>query len=144
LAYLLEASIPVGDNALTSDGSVGAGLIVSKRVGPFNGHVNLLYKRPGASRLKDEISMLGGIEFSAAHNFKILTEIIVKKSHFAHEKKEIEARFGYRIKTTDYIYTTFGAGMGINNRSPEYRFLLSVNFTTPYKKKKIKKFIEEE
>lgn len=144
LAYFIEASIPSGEDALTSDGGVGAGLIVSKRVGPFNGHLNIFYEMPRASGLEDEISLLGGVEFSAAHNFKILSEIIVKKSSYSHEKKQIEARFGYRIKTTDYIYTTFGAGMGINNRSPEYRFFLSVNFTTPYEKKKIKKFIEEE
>jgi len=123
---------------------VGIGLIVSKRVGPFNGHLNFFYERPGSGRLKDEISLLGGVEFSAAHNFKILSEIIVKKSHYSHDNNQIEARFGYRIKTTDYIYTTFGAGLGINNRSPEYRLFLSVNFTTPYEKKKIKKFIEEE
>lgn len=144
LAYMLEMSIPNGENSLTSDGRVGAGFILSKRVGPFDGHLNLFYKKPGASRLKDEISILGGIEFSAAHNFKILSEIIVKKSHYSHEKKHVEARFGYRIKTTDYIYTTFGVGMGINNRSPEYRLFLSVNFTTPYEKKKINKIIEEE
>ena len=144
LAYLINASIPSGDNEITTDGRVGIGLIVSKRVGPFNGHLNFFYERPGSGRLKDEISLLGGVEFSAAHNFKILSEIIVKKSHYSHDNNQIEARFGYRIKTTDYIYTTFGAGLGINNRSPEYRLFLSVNFTTPYEKKKIKKFIEEE
>jgi len=52
---------------------------VSKRVGPFSGHVNFFYKRPGTARLNDEISLLGGIEFSAAHNFNILSEIILKK-----------------------------------------------------------------
>lgn len=144
LAFLINASIPSGDNEISTDGRVGIGLIVSKRVGPFNGHLNFFYERPGAASLKDEISLLGGVEFSAAHNFKILSEIIVKKSHYSHDNNQIEARFGYRIKTTDYIYTTFGAGLGINNRSPEYRVFLSVNFTTPDEKKKIKKFIEEE
>ena len=143
LAYLITASIPSGENGLTSDGRVGGGLIVSKRVGPFNGHANLFYEKPGSGGVKDEISLLAGIEFSAAHNFKILSEIIIKKSH-EHKNSQIEARFGYRIKTTEYIYTTFGAGLDIKARSPEYRVFLSVNFTTPNGKKKIKKFIEEE
>lgn len=144
LAYLINASIPSGDNEISSEGRVGVGLIASKRVGPFNGHLNLFYEKAGTARLKDEISMLGGIEFSAAHNFKILSEIIFKKSHFTHKYNQIEARFGYRIKTTEYIYTTFGAGLDIKNRSPEYRIFMSVNLTTPYEKKKLRKFIEEE
>jgi hypothetical protein len=144
MAFLLNASIPSGDDEISSDGRVGIGFIVSKRVGPFNGHLNFFYERPGTSGLKDEISLLGGVELSAAHNFKILSELIVKKSHYSHDKNQVEARFGYRIKTTDYIYTTFGAGLGINNRTPEYRVFLSVNFTTPSEKKKIKKFFEEE
>jgi hypothetical protein len=144
LAYLLNASIPSGADALTSDGRVGAGLLVSKRVGPFNGHLNFFYEKPGSSRLKDELSLLAGVEFSAAHNFKILSELIVKKSHYTHKYKQIEARFGYRIKTSEYIYTTLGAGVDIKNRTPEYRIFMAVNFTTRYEKAKIKKLIEEE
>lgn len=144
LAFMINASFPGGDNEISSDGRVGGGFIVSKRVGPFNGHLNLFYEKPGTSRLKDEITLMGGVEFSAAHNFKILSEIILKKSHYTHEDNQIEARFGYRIKTTEYIYTTFGAGFDIKNRSPEYRLFISVNFTTPYEKKKLEKFIQEE
>ncbi len=144
LAYLLKASIPSGDNEISSDGRVGIGIIAGKRIGPFNGHLNLFYEKPGNSRLKDEISILGGVEFSAAHNFKILSEILVKKSHYTNAYNQIEARFGYRIKTTEYIYTTFGAGLDIKKRNPEYRIFMSVNFTSPYEKKKLKKIIEEE
>jgi hypothetical protein len=144
LACIVNASLPSGNSDISSDGRVGAGLIVSKRVGPFNGHLNLFYEKPGESRLKDELSMLAGIEFSAAHNFKILSEIIVKKSIDTNEQEQVEVRFGYRIKTTEYIYTTFGAGLDINNRSPEYRLFFSVNFTSPDEKKKLRKFIEEE
>jgi len=144
IAYMLNASVPSGADALTSNGRVGAGLIVSKRVGPFSGHVNLFYERPGTSRLDDEIYFLGGIEFSAAHNFKILSEIIVKKNREEHKNNRVEGRFGYRIKTTEYIYTTVGAGLDMKARSPEYRIFLSVNFTMPKEKQKIRKFIEEE
>jgi hypothetical protein len=144
LAYLLSASIPSGADELSSNGRLLAGLIVSKRVGPFSGHVNLFYERPGTASLNDEIYLLGGIEFSAAHNFKILSEIIVKKNHEKNKENQIEGRFGYRIKTTEYIYTTVGAGLDMKARSPEYRIFMSVNFTKPAEKKNIKKFIEEE
>jgi len=144
VAYLINASIPSGEDDFSTDGRAGIGLIISKRVGPFNGHLNIFYETPGASRLKDEVSLYGGIEFAAAHNFKILSEIIAKKSHYTHEYDLLEWRFGYRIKTTDYIYTTIGAGVDLKNRSPEYRLFLSVNMTTPYEKKKIRKIFEEE
>ena len=144
LACLINASVPSGNDEISSDGRVGAGLIVSKRVGPFKGHLNIFYEKPGSARLKDEISLLGGVEFSAAHNFKILGEIILKKNPYMLENNQIEARFGYRIKTTDRIYTTFGVGLDIKQINPEYKIFISVNFTTPDEKKKIKKFIEEE
>ena len=144
LAYLINASVPSGDNEFSSRGRVGAGIIVSKRIGPFKGHLNIFYEKPGNASLKDEISLLGGIEFSAAHNFKILSEMIVKTSQYPQEHNQTEARFGYRIKTTDYIYTTLGVGLELRKISPEYRIFISVNLTTPDEKKKIKKFIEEE
>jgi hypothetical protein len=144
LAYVISASLPTGKEEISSDGRAGAGLIISKRVGPFEGHLNFFYYIPGNSGLEDEISVSGGVEFAAANNFKILSEIIFKKSHFMNENDLIEARFGYRVKTTEFIYTTFGAGLDIKNRNPEYRFFLSVNFTTPQEKRRIRKFIEEE
>jgi hypothetical protein len=144
LAYLLNASVPSGNDEFSTHGRVGLGFLVSKRIGPFSGHLNLFYEKPGTSSLRDELSLLGGVEFAAAHNFKILSEIIIKKNLHSDEDNLIEARFGYRIKTTDYIYTTIGAGFDIKKRSPEYRVFLSVNFTTPYEKQKIRKLIEEE
>jgi hypothetical protein len=144
LAYIISASIGTGKDDISSDGRIGAGFIMSKRVGPFDGHINLFYYKPGSSRVGDEISASGGVEFAAAHNFKILSEIIFKKSHFRDEYDLIELRFGYRVKTTEFIYTTFGAGLDIKNRNPEYRFFVSVNFTTPEEKRRIRKFIEEE
>jgi len=144
LAYIISASIPSGENEISAGGRIGAGLIMSKRVGPFDGHLNIFYYKPGRSRLRDEVAVSAGVEFAAAHNFKILSEIIFKKSHFMDEYDLIETRFGYRVKTTEFIYTTFGAGLDIKNRNPEYRFFLSVNFTTPQEKRRIRKLIEEE
>jgi len=144
LAYLINASINNGANEFSTNGRVGIGLIVSKRVGPFKGHMNLFYERPGKGSLEDEIAFLGGIEFSAAHNFKMLAEILAKKGHFSNKYDQVEARFGYRIKTSDRIYTTLGMGVDLKKRTPEYRILISISYTSPPEKKEIRKIIEEE
>ena len=144
LAYILNASIPSGQGDLTTDGSFGIGLIVSKRVGPINGHLNFIYENPGDGKLDDEISFLAGLDFAAAHNFKILAELYCKTSHISGKVDTLEGRIGYRIKTTDSIYTTFGAGFDLKNRSPETRIMFSVTFLSPSEKQKIKKIYEEE
>ncbi len=144
LAYLINASINNGRDEFSTHGRFGGGLIVSKRVGPFKGHFNVLYERPGTGSLEDEITFQGGIEFSAAHNFKMLGELLARKSYPTNVYDKIEARFGYRIKTTDSIYTTFGAGVDLKRRSPEYRIMISISYTPPEKKKEIKKIFEEE
>jgi hypothetical protein len=144
LAYLLIASPPTGAEGLTTEGRYGAGLIVSKRVGPFNGHANFFYVKPGKSSLEDEISFLTGVDFAAAHNFKILAELFCRKSHFSKKVDTIEGRAGYRIMTTDSIYTTLGIGTDFKKRDPETRVLLTVTFVSPREKKKIKKIYEEE
>jgi hypothetical protein len=144
LAYVLSVSLPSGQDELSTDGRYGLGFILSKRVGPVNGHLNLLYARPGCSELKKELSFLAGLDFAAAHNFKILAELLVKKSHYSEKVDSIEGRFGYRIKTTDFIYTTFGAGFDFKNRNPETRVMFTVTFLSPTEKKKIERIFEEE
>lgn len=144
LAYILNASIPSGRNQLSTDGRFGIGLIVSKRVGPVNGHINLFYEKPGTHKLDEEVSFLAGLDFAAAHNFKFLAELSCKKSHDSEKIDSIESRFGYRFKTTDYMYTTFGVGFDLKNRNPETRVIFTVTFLSPKEKKKIKKIYEEE
>ena len=118
-------------------------MIVSKRVGPVNGHANFFYTRPGNGKL-DEMSFLAGLDFAAANNFKLLAEIYCRKSNFSNKIDSIEGRAGYRIKTTDFIYTTLGVGTDFKRRSPETRVMLSVTFLSPKEKKKMKKIYEEE
>lgn len=144
LAYILSASIPSGREEFSTDGRFGVGLILSKRVGPVNGHVNLLYAKPGNGELEEEVSFLAGLDFAAAHNFKLLAELFCRKSHYSEKIDLIEGRIGYRIKTTDFIYTTFGAGFDFKNRNPETRILFTVTFFSPSEKKKIQKIYEEE
>jgi hypothetical protein len=144
LAYILNVSLPTGRDEFSTEGRFGIGFIVSKRVGPVNGHINLFYEKPGSKRFNDEVSFLTGLDFAAAHNFNILAELYCKTSHKSGRFDTVEGRIGYRIKTTDFIYTTFGAGFDLKNRSPGTRIMFSVSFLSPHKKKKIKKIYEEE
>lgn len=144
LAYIITASLPVGHDQITTEGRIGLGLILSKRLGPFRGNFNLFYVEPGKDNLQREVLFASGIELSATHDLDILAEFFAKKVHFSKEYDQLEARFGYRLKTTDYIYTTVGVGTDFKARSPEYRLLLSVSFTNGKGKKKIKKIYEEE
>jgi len=144
LAYLLTASIPVGREEFTTDGRAGIGLILSKRIGPFRGSFNLLYVKAGKGDLEDEVTFSSGIEFAATHSSMILAEFLAKKSHFTSEYDQLEARLGYRLRTTDSLYTTIGAGVDFKNRNPEYRLLLTITFTNAKEKKKIKRIVEEE
>jgi len=144
LAYIVTASMPSGGEHLTTKGRYGVGLIVSKRVGPVNGHANLFYLKAGKNSLEKEVSFLAGLDFAAAHNFKLLAELYCRKSHFSDKVDSIEGRIGYRIKTTDFIYTTFGAGFDLKNRSPESRIIFTVTFLSPGEKKRIQKIYEEE
>ena len=144
LAYLLTASIPVGREELSTDGRAGGGIILSKRIGPFQGSFNLLYIKPGRGDLEDEITFSSGIVFSATHNSEILAEFLAKKSHFTSEYDQLDARLRSRLSTTDSLFTTVGAGVDLKNRNPEYRLLLTITFSNAKGKKKIKKIIEEE
>lgn len=144
LAYIVTASLPAGDDRLTSGGRTGLGLILGKRLGPFRGNFNLFYLHPGKSSLESEFLFASGVEFSATHGSDILAEFLARKVHFSKEYDQLEARFGYRLKTSDFIYTTIGVGADFKARSPEYRLLFSVSFTNAKEKKKVKKIYEEE
>lgn len=144
LAYILNASVRSGAEHLTTDGRYGIGLILSKKVGPVNGHLNFFYEEPGTKSLDEELSFLAGLDFAAAHNFKFLAELYCRKSHESEKIDLVEARMGYRVKTADLIYTTFGVGFDLKNRDPETRVMFSVTFLSPKEKKKIQKIYEEE
>jgi len=144
VAYILNVSVPSGTDDFTTDGRFGIGLVISKRVGPVNGHVNLFYEKPGTNRLEEELSLLTGIDFAAAHNFKFLAELYVRKGHDSEKVDVVEGRVGYRLKTTESIYTTFGAGFDFKNRNPETRVIFTVTFLAPKEKTNVQKIYEEE
>lgn len=143
-AYMVNVSIPSGKDVFSTDGRAGAGLIISKRVGPVSGHANIFYESVGSSKLEDEIIFAAGFDFSAAHDFKVIAEVYGRKSHYSDSINVIEGRFGYRFMTTDYLYTTIGVGADLKKRSPEYRFMLSITAVLPAEKKSIKKVYEED
>jgi hypothetical protein len=144
LAYILNASLPSGAENLTTKGRYGIGLVLSKKVGPVNGHLNFFYMEPGRKSLDEEISFLAGLDFAAAHNFKFLAELYGRKSYESENIDLAELRMGYRLQTADFLYTTFGVGFDLKNRNPETRVMFSVTLLSPKEKKKIQKIYEEE
>jgi len=144
IAYILNVTLPSGRDDFSTDGSFGGGLVVSKRVGPVKGHFNVFFEEPGKKSLNTEVIIAGGLDFSAAHNMKLLAELYSKRSFDSKDFDSTELRFGYRVKATDIIYTTLGASVDIASKDPKYRLLLSVSFLLPAEKKVIKKLYEEE
>ena len=144
LAYLLSASLPTGRRQLSTDGKIGAGIILSKRIGPFRGSFNLIYEKPARDSLQDELLFASGIDLAATHSSFILAEFIAKRGFYSGEYNHLEARIGYRLKTTESIYTTFGIGTDLQNRSPEYRMFFAVSYTNAADRKKPRKIYEEE
>lgn len=142
VAYILTVSPPSGKDEFSTDGNVGGGLVLTKKVGPFKGHINTFYTSPGRQGLKNEYSVNIGAELAVTHNSKILAELAGKKNYFKNKIDLLEWRLGYRIATTDYIYTTIGAGFDIKNRTPDYRLLFSVSFILPREKKTIQRMYE--
>ncbi len=134
-AYVLMVSANSGKEEFTTGGSFGAGLILTKKVGPFKGHLNFLYTKPEESGLKDQYLFNLGSELAVTHNSKVLAEVISRKNYFRNKLDLLEWRLGYRIKNADNIYTTIGAGFDIKNRTPDYRLLFSISIILPKQKK---------
>ena len=109
----------------------------------MTGHANLLYFRPGSGPLTEEITFAAGLDFAAANNFKILTELYGQKS-YSGSWNRLELRLGYRFLVTENLYTTVGAGTDLKNRNPEFRLFLSFSYLFPQERKEIKKIYEQE
>ena len=81
---------------------------------------------------------------AASHNFRILAELYCKTGYQSGKVDLVEGRIGYRIKTSESLYTTVGVGFDFKNRNPETRLMFSVTFIPQSKKKEIRKIFEEE
>ncbi len=139
IAYVLMASAHSGKNELSTEGSIGGGIVLTKKVGPFKGHLNFLYTKPEDSGLKDQYLMNLGSELAITHNSKVLIEIVGRKNYYRNKLDLLEWRLGYRIQTTDNVYTTIGAGFDIKNRTPDYRLLFSISIIFPKQRESISK-----
>lgn len=130
-AYILMVSANSGKQEFSTGGSFGVGLILTKKVGPFKGHLNFIYNKPEESSLKDQYLLNFGSELAVTHNSKVLAEITGRKNYFRNKLDLLEWRLGYRIKTADNVYTTIGTGFDIKNRTPDYRLLFSIGIILP-------------
>jgi hypothetical protein len=143
LSYLLGVTIP-GSRGISTRGSIGGGVLLSKKVGPFSGNVNLFYFLPAESRLEDEIQLNMGFVLAVAHNFDILADMILKETHSSKKVDIAEGRFGYRVKLSSSTFGIVGIGYDFKNRSPEWRILFSISTIYPEEKKSIRRIYEEE
>ena len=142
VAYLLTAGMASSHDTYSVNGSLGGGLIASKRVGPFRAHVNILYAHPWDKDLYDEVRGSAGVEFSAAHNFKIMAELLERKSFYSRSLDQSELRLGYRFFYADSVIATIGAGVGVNDRAPEHRVFAALTFMFPQREGDIERVIE--
>ncbi len=141
-AYLLMASANSGKSDFSTEGGIGWGLILTKKVGPFKGHMNFIHTKPEASGLKDQYLMNLGTELAITHNSKILAEAVGRKNFFKNKLDLLEWRLGYRVATSDNVYTTIGAGFDFKNRTPDYRLMFSISIILPKEKKPFQKIYE--
>ncbi len=142
-AYMLMISAPTGRGEFSTEGSMGAGLLFTKKVGPFRGHVNVIYSRPMDSALKDEYSLNLGAELAVAHDLRVLAEVVGRKNYFENKIDLLEWRMGYRVTTADNIFTTIGVGFDIKDRSPDYRLMFSVSIVLPKEREIIHRIYEK-
>ncbi len=143
IAYMLMVATPSGDDAFSTEGEHGAGLLLTKKVGPFKGHLNILYEKPGSGDLRSQYNVNIGSELAITHDSKVLAELVGKKDYFKNKIDLLEWRVGYRIATLENLYTTVGAGFNIERRTPDYRLLFSISIILPKEKKKLQKIYEE-
>lgn len=142
-AYLLTVSIPSDNNQISTDGRFGGGLLFTKKVGPFKGHLNLLYIVPGREEFHNEYDLNLGAELAVTHSSKFLAELVGRKDFDKRKLNLLEWRLGYRVATTDNIFTTIGAGWNFKNRTPDLRLMFSVSVILPFQKPRIQKVYED-
>lgn len=131
VAYLLTLGAGIGKKEFSTGGSSGGGLILSKKIGPFRAHLNLLASNPQAKGLNTEYRMNLGSELAISHNANILAEIIGKKNYTENKIDLLEWRVGLRHATSDTIFTSVGVGFDFKKRAPEYRLFLMISFLLP-------------
>lgn len=131
VAYLLTGTFASNTEELSTGGSMGAGIAVTKRIGPFKAHLNALASHPWDAHLENELRFSGAVDFSASHHFNIMAEFFTRKGYFSNEYDQREVRLGYRFFYKEGVYSTIGVGFGINNTQPEHRIQASLSMVFP-------------
>lgn len=142
-AYMLYLSGDIGHDDFSTGGGLGAGFILTKKIGPVKAHGNIIYFNPEKEGLKETWNINLGSELNISYNSKILFEIIGRKAINKNKIDLLEWRLGYRIRVTDFSYTTVGIGFDIKNRTPDVRLLFGVTVLFPHEKKKLKKIVDD-
>lgn len=143
LAYIIYLSGEIGNEKFSSGGGWGGGAILTKKLGPVKAHGNLLYFKPSNNGFKETWNINFGTELMISYDSKMLLELIGRKAIDKNKIDLLEWRIGYRIKVSDYSYTTLGAGFDIKNRNPDMRVLFSISFIFPREKIVTKRITEE-
>ena len=100
---------------------MGGGLLFTKKLGPFKGHMNLLYIVPGKEELHNEYDVNFGAEIAVTHNTKFLAELVGRKDFDKGKLNLLEWRLGYRVANSDNIFTTIGAGWDIKEQNARFK-----------------------
>jgi hypothetical protein len=125
LALLAVGFVSLGQEQLDRQGGLGGGLALSRRLGPFRGHLNALWISPARDGLHEEWDLIGGLDFSASHRLRLLGEVLLRSTHESNDLDALELRLGYRVVSEDFL-STVGLGVDLKNRQPEYRLMLTV------------------
>lgn len=155
VALLGAAAFPTGDvdKGLSSGGiDLDTKLILSKRLGPVNTHLNLGYFLPSTEKydLKSGLTYGLGMDFSASRQVLLLTELVGNQNIFPEnfqpvaDKDPLEIRLGLKFISDSGIIATFGGGLGLNDASPGYRVLAGITYTYPPEARKVIKVKEPE
>ncbi|WP_420265696.1 hypothetical protein [Candidatus Magnetominusculus dajiuhuensis] len=144
VAALLAGALPTGRDVVGTNGSIGGGLIASKKIGPFKTHANALVYHPFKHDLGTEVDLMLGAELQAANNLSVLTEVQTKKSDDVNRFDYWDWKIGYRFRPLDFLYTTLSAGYGFKTRSPDLHIFLSFTIIYPPAGKILKYIYEEE
>lgn len=135
-AYMLYVSVDFGNEEFSTEGGFGGGIILTKKIGPVKVHGNLIYFRPNKGVLKETWNLNLGSQLKVSYNSSILFEIIGRKAIDKDKIDLLEWRLGYRVRVTDFSYTTFSTGFDIKNRTPDVRFIFGISLVLPGEKYK--------
>lgn len=125
-ALIAMGFVPSGRDEFSRGGGVGGGLAVSRKIGPFMGHLNGLFIKSGDSALRNEWDVIAGVDFSASHSHKMLAEFLMRKGPFSSKVDQSEVRLGYRF-FGETLSNTIGVGFDLKDRTPQYRIIFSIS-----------------